>query len=204
MGLCTTSTRISPCQCPSVFNNALLSKYRGLSYICQLPGPNRKCQLLLPAGTCRTTLSTEHEAHDDHTIEGDSQLKKVGQMVDLKKWRRHPDLNRRITVLQTAALPLGYAAAKTPVNKSENPKSPGTSDYPPYGSRSNAFMERETGFEPATSTLARLHSTAELFPHCVFYIIQNRASCQTFNASGKEKSSPPGARGTGWALTAVG
>jgi hypothetical protein len=26
-------------------------------------------------------------------------------------------------------------------------------------------MERETGFEPATSTLARLHSTAELFPH---------------------------------------
>ena len=26
------------------------------------------------------------------------------------------------------------------------------------------FLERETGFEPATSTLARLHSTAELFP----------------------------------------
>jgi hypothetical protein len=25
-------------------------------------------------------------------------------------------------------------------------------------------MERETGFEPATSTLARLHSTTELFP----------------------------------------
>ena len=25
-------------------------------------------------------------------------------------------------------------------------------------------MERETGFEPATSTLARLHSTPELFP----------------------------------------
>jgi hypothetical protein len=52
-------------------------------------------------------------------------------------WRRHPDLNRGITVLQTAALPLGYAAGK---------------------------LERETGFEPATSTLARLHSTAELFP----------------------------------------
>ncbi len=27
--------------------------------------------------------------------------------------------------------------------------------------------ERETGFEPATSTLARLHSTTELFPRCV-------------------------------------
>ena len=26
------------------------------------------------------------------------------------------------------------------------------------------FLERETGFEPATSTLARLHSTAELLP----------------------------------------
>ena len=26
------------------------------------------------------------------------------------------------------------------------------------------IMERETGFEPATSTLARLHSTTELFP----------------------------------------
>ncbi len=27
------------------------------------------------------------------------------------------------------------------------------------------YAERETGFEPATSTLARLHSTTELFPH---------------------------------------
>jgi hypothetical protein len=28
----------------------------------------------------------------------------------------------------------------------------------------SSCLERETGFEPATSTLARLHSTAELFP----------------------------------------
>ena len=41
-------------------------------------------------------------------------------------------------VLQTSALPLGYAAIKQ--------------------------VERETGFEPATSTLARLHSTTELLP----------------------------------------
>ena len=47
-------------------------------------------------------------------------------------------MNRRMSVLQTDALPLGYAAQKK--------------------------MERETGFEPATSTLARLHSTTELFP----------------------------------------
>jgi hypothetical protein len=29
-------------------------------------------------------------------------------------------------------------------------------------------MERETGFEPATSTLARSHSTTELFPRSEF------------------------------------
>ena len=43
-----------------------------------------------------------------------------------------------IKALQASALPLGQAAQKK--------------------------MERETGFEPATSTLARLHSTTELFP----------------------------------------
>ncbi len=41
-----------------------------------------------------------------------------------------------IRVLQTRALPLGYAA----------------------------IMERKTGFEPATPTLARLYSTTELLP----------------------------------------
>ena len=38
------------------------------------------------------------------------------------------------------------------------------------------FLERETGFEPAASTLGRLHSTVELFPqqmafeHTVFVL----------------------------------
>jgi hypothetical protein len=68
-----------------------------------------------------------------------------------EKWRRHPDLNRRMAVLQTAALPLGYAALK---------------------------VERETGFEPATSTLARLHSTAELFPPKKGISSQGVAVCQ--------------------------
>jgi hypothetical protein len=54
-----------------------------------------------------------------------------------ESWRRHPDSNRRISALQAVALPLGYAAKK---------------------------MERETRFELATSTLARSHSTTELFP----------------------------------------
>ena len=52
-------------------------------------------------------------------------------------------MNWRMEVLQTSALPLGYAASH------------------------KKKMERETGFEPATSTLARLHSTAELLPHGV-------------------------------------
>ena len=30
-------------------------------------------------------------------------------------WRRHPDSNRRIKVLQTSALPLGYGARNYPV-----------------------------------------------------------------------------------------
>ena len=59
-------------------------------------------------------------------------------------WRRHPDLNRGVKVLQTFALPLGYGAKKT-VRK--------------------VRLERETRLEPATFTLARWRSTTELFPH---------------------------------------
>jgi hypothetical protein len=53
-------------------------------------------------------------------------------------------------VLQTSALPLGYGAR----TDSEG------SAVGAAGGR----VERETGFEPATSTLARSHSTTELFP----------------------------------------
>ena len=56
-------------------------------------------------------------------------------------WRRHPDSDRRITVLQTVALPLGYVALKQTL--------------PWKGS----VLERITGLEPATSTLARWRST---------------------------------------------
>src|SRR6516164_7760954 len=57
-----------------------------------------------------------------------------------------------IEVLQTSALPLGYRASWE--KQARNPR-------PRRGSR---YLERETGFEPATSTLARSHSTAELLP----------------------------------------
>ena len=50
-------------------------------------------------------------------------------------------------------------------------------------------MERETGFEPATSTLARSHSTTELFPlskqKFVFFIVKYlpcQAYCGKFQA----------------------
>ena len=53
-------------------------------------------------------------------------------------------------VLQTSALPLGYGALS---GKTANQTNAGREK-----------VERETGFEPATSTLARSHSTTELFP----------------------------------------
>ena len=61
------------------------------------------------------------------------------------RWRRRSESNRRMRVLQTLALPLGYVALR--------------------GRRvAGVVLERETGFEPATPTLARLCSTTELFP----------------------------------------
>jgi hypothetical protein len=46
-------------------------------------------------------------------------------------------------------------------------------------------MERETGFEPATSTLARSHSTTELFP---------LAERLTYHTRGSGFQIPPGTR----------
>jgi hypothetical protein len=55
-------------------------------------------------------------------------------------WRRHPESNWGIKVLQTSALPLGYVAK---------------------------IMERKARLELATPTLARWCSTTELFPHFI-------------------------------------
>src|SRR5207253_6077245 len=54
-------------------------------------------------------------------------------------WRRRADSNRRMGVLQTPALPLGYVA-------------------------SSIDLEREMGLEPTTFSLARRRSTSELLP----------------------------------------
>ena len=75
-----------------------------------------------------------------------------------------------IEVLQTSALPLGYRAqsflatlAGTPISKNESLKQKALRDV------GLSKLERETGIEPATSTLARSHSTAELLPLVVSY-----------------------------------
>src|SRR6266545_5020702 len=88
-------------------------------------------------------------------------------------WRRRSESNRCIEVLQTSALPLGYAAGpRTLYGAVAENSTEWTGDCQsraqwsgPAPSRGPAHgMERETGVEPATSTLARLHSTTELFP----------------------------------------
>src|SRR5579863_1470904 len=62
-----------------------------------------------------------------------------------------------IEVLQTSALPLGDRALGGQLC--------GTPSLAKLGAGARAVrMERETGFEPATSTLARSHSTTELLP----------------------------------------
>ena len=61
-----------------------------------------------------------------------------------------PGFEPGMEVLQTSALPLGYGALS------------GSTIKPRVSGREK--VERETGFEPATSTLARSHSTTELFP----------------------------------------
>ena len=67
-------------------------------------------------------------------------------------------------VLQTSALPLGYAAMGrrfTPADSScPNGRCQDTRARRGHGTT----VERERGFEPPTSTLARLHSTTELLP----------------------------------------
>src|SRR6266849_8060673 len=66
-------------------------------------------------------------------------------------WRRRPDLNRG----WRSCSPLPYLLATAPQNGSRAAKA---------RAASVKRVERETGFEPANSTLARSHSTTELFP----------------------------------------
>ena len=53
---------------------------------------------------------------------------------------------------------------------------------PPAAGPGCQVPERETGFEPATSTLARLRSTAELFPHGLRAVDYAGCSCRVSRA----------------------
>jgi hypothetical protein len=66
------------------------------------------------------------------------------------------------SVLQTSALPLGYAAGNRDEGGGMRDEEKSLSFIPHPSAL--ILSKRETGFEPATSTLARSHSTAELLP----------------------------------------
>ena len=76
--------------------------------------------------------------------------------------RRRADSNRRIKVLQTCPLPLGYGAKIIKNEKCKNKKEGLYARKEEEFSSTFSFfiftfalIERETGFEPATFTLAR-------------------------------------------------
>ncbi len=79
---------------------------------------------------------------DPDNLWGSKPFPNAGEMTrsGSEGWRRRPDSNRGVGVLQTPALPLGYAALI------------------------GRILERETGLEPATFSLARRRSTTELLP----------------------------------------
>src|SRR5262249_57637508 len=98
-------------------------------------------------------------------------------------WRRRPDLNRGWRFCR----PLPYLLATAPGSESMrrlvcHPKLSGPAAASFAVSRERK-MERETGFEPATSTLARSHSTTELFPLALPTYHHSRTERKTLAAS---------------------
>jgi hypothetical protein len=80
----------------------------------------------------------------------------IGLRGSRKDWRRRPDLNRGWRFCR----PLPYLLATAPRKSAPSfARVRLTREL-----RRARRLERETGFEPATSTLARSHSTTELFP----------------------------------------
>jgi hypothetical protein len=114
----------------------------------------------------------------------------------LGSWRRRADSNRRIRVLQTLALPLGHVAEGEVLRWAPGYESGSRLDAPRGGGRRGAAagerrvgrrgpdrvqrgdLERETGLEPATPTLARLCSTTELFPPTAAKNMRRVGGCQ--------------------------
>jgi hypothetical protein len=62
---------------------------------------------MVPVVGVEPTLQKEHDF--ESCASANSATPAFKALIN-KKWRRHPDSNRGIRVLQTRALPLGYAA----------------------------------------------------------------------------------------------
>ena len=89
--------------------------------------------------------------------------------MDRKRLEAPPGFEPGMEVLQTSALPLGDGAGWNYLLVQESPAASQAqgqqrAQQPVRCVISVRRLERETGFEPATSTLARSHSTTELFP----------------------------------------
>jgi integrase len=97
---------------------------------------------------------------------GDRAAKAVGETREIAQEcvEAPSGFEPEMEVLQTSALPLGYGAGLRPEGDRENFGGPPSVGLPTEARASERRLERETGFEPATSTLARSHSTTELFP----------------------------------------
>ena len=89
-----------------------------------------------------------------------------------EKLEAPPGLEPGMEVLQTSALPLGDGAVRTATRAARGRQPLAVTRRAGAAVRAwrgadrprRRKMERETGFEPATSTMARSHSTTELFP----------------------------------------
>ena len=106
---------------------AAFISYSTRSIITKIPGVNREFNYVRSGAEGRVRTGMSFRSRDFKSLASANFTTSAKE-----EWRRHPDSNWRIEVLQTSALPLGYGAKK---------------------------MERETGLGPATFALARRRSS---------------------------------------------
>ena len=91
-------------------------------------------------------------------------------------WSGRRDLNPRLQPWQGCTLPLSYSRVEATSGFEPEIRILQTLALPLGHVATKFVLERETGFEPATSTLARLHSTTELLPRGVKVFIGETTS----------------------------
>ena len=118
----------------------------------------------------------------------------IAATADRKSWRRRPDSNRGWRFCRPLPCHLATAPSGQRRDRHEKTAARGHS----AGAAVRAWrgadrprrrkVERETGFEPATSTMARSHSTTELFPlapNAPSTVPQGEASLQDLCQAGR-------------------